>query len=287
MPKQTRADVEKSFVALARRYGGKVLFTMNQGDFKEYWEEHAGGKCNGISILWLRHQHSELQSRAFAFFDEKKNKMVQLLEVRYRELKERDAELWKRAQVYFDASEEDRKEKFSPEEKEIFESARHLSGNWRREAVLNADPFARALHQRMHVEGQINKYLDEDEEQARVNALFREYGMTFESSKVFAGGWGKGHTDLGKFVAKSGTASMLHSATHAMAACNTLGKPRFFDPNFGAVEFTSGGNLGSFLSAFFKIELVNTAYGKTKSYQKLRVKADRYHYEVNRVYTVR
>jgi len=293
MPPQPRVkspellETEERFVSLAQRYGGKILFKMSQADFQEYWEEHAGGKCNGISILWLRHQHNELQSRAFAFFDEKKNAMVQLLEVRYREMKARNDKLWRRAQTYFDADESERREKFDAEEQRLFDEAAQLSGNWRREVILNADPFAHVLHERMHVQGQIIPYGDEREEWERVNALFREYGMEFESMKVFAGGWGKGHSDLGKFAAKKMTATMLRTKTHTMAACNTLGKPRFFDPNFGAVEFSSGSRMGRFLSEFFKIPLINRAYGENKKYQKLHVTAERYHYERDRVYTIR
>jgi len=290
MPREkspARLELDQRFLSLAQRHSGKVLFTMDQMEFKEHWEEHAGGKCNGISVLWLRHQHNELQSRAFAFFDEKKNAMVQLLEVRYREMTERNDELWDRAQQYFKADANERKTNFKDDERRVFEEARQLSGNWRREAVLRADPFAHALHERMHVEGQVNSYRDSGEERERVNAFFREYGMDFESLKVFAGGWGAGHSDLGKFVAKEGTASMLHTGKHAMAACNTLGKPRFFDSNFGALEFPNGSRLGSFLSDFFKIPVVNTSYSGAEKYTKLRVMVERYRYQRDRVYTIR
>lgn len=295
MPVQPRTKspellhAEEQFGKLAARHGGRVLFRMSQGDFREYWEKDAGGKCNGISILWLRHQHSELQSRAFAFFDEKKNKMVQLLEIRYRELKERHEKLWGRAQAYFEASQTDRFEKFTEEEQQLFGTIRGESDERvRRDEVLKADPFAKVLHQKMHLEGQKydSPFVDREWDRERLNELFRQWDMHYERTKVFAGGWGKGHTDLGKFVARPGTASMLHTKKHAMAACNTLGKPRFFDPNFGAVEFSNGSRLGSFLSDFFKVPLINSKYGDHAKYKKLEVEADRYHYEVNRVYTI-
>lgn len=180
MPEQTRADVEKSFEVLASRYGGKVLFMMNQGDFKEYWDKDAKGKCHGISILWLRHQHSELQSRAFAFFDEKKKRMVQLLEIRYRELKGRHDKLWARAQEYFAASQKDRFDKFSDEEQELFRlPAQYNDERDRRDHILAADPLARVLHEKMHREAQQRSGLviKPKQERERLNDLFRQWDM--------------------------------------------------------------------------------------------------------------
>lgn len=283
-----RIEVEKQFVGLARRYGGKVLFEMNQSDFEDYWDPLAKGICNGVSILWLRHQHSELQSRAFAFFDEEKQKMVELLDIRYREMGERNESRWERARTYFDARRERGPHPRTQEESNDFEPIADfwLNDRDRRRALLQDDEFAKALHGRMHRQGQVYPDGDAERERARVSAIMSDYGMTLESLKTFAGGLGKGHSNLGKFVAKGGTASILNTAKHAMAACNTLGKPRFFDPNFGAVEFKNGGWLGSFLSAFFKIPLVNSLYGGHDEYRKLRVDAERYWYEKDRVYTI-
>jgi hypothetical protein len=69
-----------------------------------------------------------------------------------------------------------------------------------------------------------------------------------------------------------------------MAACNVLGYAAFFDFNLGAVSFKSGQNMGRFLSAFFKIQLINRIYSGNNNQEKLSVRADRYNYTKDRVF---
>jgi hypothetical protein len=244
-------------------------------DFQQYWKINARGMCNGISILWLRHQHNTIQEEAFK----------SVLKVRYEELAKRVETEWRRAKQYLEVTQDKRLRDYSETERQMFSVLEHVFGDDRQmEHVRDQDMFSKVM-EKMHTQGQINPLAnDQEAEWARVKALMLAYGMKYDASKTFAGGWGRGHTDLGKYVTQKGTASMLHTEKHAMAACNLLGSAKFFDPNLGAVKFAARDRLGRFLSTYFKIPTVNKVYSGNILQKKLSVRADRFKYQTDRVF---
>lgn len=259
MPKsKERLGIEATLKNLVPTHGGKILYEMNQMDFKENWDLYTGGMCNGISILWLRHQHNDIQAKAFP----------KVLDMRYREMRDRIKSI-------VGAEKEKELRKWSTGET--------LSVDYDDVQKRRDDPFTKVMN-KMHVNGQVNPLYDKEAEFNRVKEIMRSYDMEFKDSDLFAGGFWHGHTDLGKFVGEKGTASLLHAPKHAMAACNVLGKPTFFDPNFGCFEFMSASKMGAFLSAYFKISHLNRIYSGSEGQKKLAVKADRYKYTVTRTY---
>lgn len=87
------------------------------------------------------------------------------------------------------------------------------------------------------------------------------FGFNFVEDKLFGGGWGKGHTDLGKYISKNPGYYLVSIPGHAMAACSAVGSPSFYDPNIGEATFVDGSSMGTFFSQYFKSPVMAAAYG--------------------------
>jgi len=100
----------------------------------------------------------------------------------------------------------------------------------------------------------------------REKAAMKSYGMNFVEKRHYGGGWGKGHSDLGKYIFKNPGYYLMDIPGHALASHSGRGLPMFYDPNIGQVTFATGDGMGGFFSQFFKTPTMMTAYagGGTK-----------------------
>lgn len=99
------------------------------------------------------------------------------------------------------------------------------------------------------------------------------FGLNFVEAKLFGGGWGKGHTDLGKYISKNRGYYLVSIKGHAMAACSAVGSLAFYDPNIGEATFVDGSSMGSFFSQYFKSPIMAVTYDVAG---KVQVTASRY-----------
>ena len=108
----------------------------------------------------------------------------------------------------------------------------------------------------------------------REKKAMKFFGLNFVEQKLYGGGWGKGHSDLGKYICKNAGYYLFDIPGHAMAAHSGRGLPMFYDPNIGEATFISGDGMGSFFSQYFKSSVMMKAYGKGGA--KLQVGITRY-----------
>ncbi len=99
------------------------------------------------------------------------------------------------------------------------------------------------------------------------------FGLSFRETKLFGGGWGKGHTDLGTFINNNPGYYLVSIPGHAMAACSGRGLPAFYDPNIGEATFVDGATMGNFFSQYFKSPVMARNYGAAG---KVQVTISRY-----------